>query len=125
MRGFGKKKLLVIDDDMAFCRLVAEYFKSHGYQVDQAGNVEDAIRAFQRVKPKVVLLDFNMPLINGDQFLPLLQQADPDIRAIVISGELEVDVEQKFRGLGYFAYFEKGTLSLEKLKAKIDEALDY
>lgn len=125
MIGAGKKKILIIDDDKEFCGLMTYYFKPLGYEVSQASNAEDAITAFHSLRPKVVLLDFNMPLLTGDKFLPLLQDADPTVKVIVVSGELEMDVEQNFRGMGYFAFFQKGSLSLEKLKEKVDEALSY
>lgn len=118
-------KLLVIDDDLMFSEMLSVYFRSVGFDVRTADNVEDAIREFRRLKPKVVLLDFNMPLVNGDKFLPLLQDINPVVKIIVVSGYTQEDVEDKFKGLGYFAFFEKGGISLENLKMKVDEALSY
>ncbi len=120
-----KKKLLIIDDDLAFSQMIVEYFKTHGYEVSVANNLEDAIVSFRRQRPPVVLLDFNMPIVNGDKFLPVLQGIEAGVKAIVISGCTEEDVEDRFRGLGYYAFFEKGALSLENLKVKVDEALAY
>jgi two-component system response regulator (stage 0 sporulation protein F) len=119
------KKLLVIDDEPNFTMMMVEFFKTHGYDVRSAATLDDAINAFKRMRPKVVLLDFNMPLVNGDKLLPLLQDLDPSVRVIVVSGYGEEEVEEKFRGLGYFAFFEKGTLSLERVRDKVDEALGY
>ena len=119
-----KRKILVIDDDMAFTQLIVEYFKTW-YDVLTANNLEDAIRIFRNHRPKVILLDFNMPVMNGDGFLPVVRGIDPTIRAIVVTGCIEEDVEQRFKGMGYYAYFEKGTLSLEALRGKVNEALNY
>lgn len=120
-----KKKVLVVDDEPAFTQLISEYFKSLGYEIYAAHNLEDAINLFRRYRPKVVLLDFKMPLVTGEKFLPILQDADPMVRVIVITGCLGEDVEEKFKGMGYFSYFEKGTLSLDKLRENIDEAMSY
>lgn len=120
-----EKKILVIDDEPNFSQMVVEYFKNSGYDVQFANNVEDAIRVFKKQRPKVVLLDFNMPIVNGDKFLPILQDLEPTVRVIVISGYIEEEVEEKFKGLGYFAFFEKGALSLETVRGKVDEALNY
>ncbi len=105
--------------------MLVNYFKSHDYDVNAAGNLEEAVVSCRRQRPKVVLLDFNMPVVTGEKFLPILQGIDPEIRVIVISGCLEQEVEEKFRGLGYFAFFEKGNLLLEKVKEKVDEAFLY
>jgi DNA-binding NtrC family response regulator len=121
----AKNNLLIVDDDENFSRMMVEFFKMKGYDVSFASNLEDAINAFRKLRPKVVLLDFNMPIVTGEKFLPILQTVDPMIRVIVISGCLEEEVEGKFKGLGYFAFFEKGSLSLEKLREKVDEAYSY
>ena len=121
----AEKKLLIIDDEVNFVELVTEYFRGAGYDIRAAMNLEDAISAFRQQRPKVVLLDFNMPMITGEKFLPVLQNLNPSVRIIVVSGCLEEDVERKFKGLGYYGFFEKGDLSLEKVKQKVDEALSH
>src|SRR3990167_4305295 len=120
----AEKKILVVDDEVGFSQMIVDYFKPKGYAVSAASNLEDAINIFRREKPKVVLLDFNMPIISGEKFLPILQSVEPTVRAIVVTGFLEEEVEEKFKGLGYFAFFKKGDLKLEELKAKVDEALN-
>ena len=121
----AKQRVLVVDDDEAFSKMLCDCLKLHGYEVSSAGSMEEAINLFKRHKPKVVLLDFNMPLVTGDVFLPVLQSVDAGVRVIVITGETQDEVEDKFKGLGYFAFFEKGNLSLDKLKQKVDEAFSY
>lgn len=118
-----EKKLLVIDDEPNFAGLVVEYFKGVGYDARMALNFEDAVTVFRNQRPNVVLLDFNMPMVTGDKFLPILQTMNPHVRVIVVTGCLQDEVEQKFKGLGYFGFFEKGDLSLEKVRSKVEEAL--
>ncbi len=119
------KKILIVDDDPGFLSLIVDYFKPKGYRVFTSNNLEDTIRLFQKEHPKVVLLDFNMPLVTGEKLLPVLQTIDPAVRVIVVTGLAQGEVEEKFKGSGYFAFFEKGNLSFEALKTKVDEALDY
>lgn len=118
-----EKKLLIIDDEPNFTELVVEYFRNLGYDVRQALNLEDAITVFRNQKPDVVLLDFNMPMVTGDKFLPILQTMNPRVRVIVVTGCLQEEVEEKFKGLGYYGFFEKGDLSLENVRLKVEEAL--
>ncbi|MBI4353545.1 MAG: response regulator [Candidatus Omnitrophica bacterium] len=119
----AKRRMLIVDDEPDFLRVLMDYFRPLGYVVDAADNLEDALELFQKHKPKVVLLDFKMPIIHGDEFLPVLQGVDPTVRVIVITGFARTEVEEKFKGLGYFAFFEKAGLSLEKVRQKVDEAL--
>ena len=118
------KKILIIDDEANFAGLIVEYFKSHGYDARQALSLEDAITVFRSQKPSVVLLDFNMPMVTGEKFLPILQTMNPHVRVIVVTGCLQEEVEEKFKGLGYYGFFEKGDLSLEKVRSKVEEALN-
>lgn len=120
-----KGTILIVDDDPVFSSMLKEYFKSHGYDVFMATNHENAINTFRRQQPKVVLLDFNMPVVTGEKFLSILQDINPMIRVIVVTGCIKEEVEEKFKGLGYFAFFEKGSLSLERVKDKVVEALAY
>ena len=119
----AEKKLLVIDDDVSFSELLFKYFSSAGFQVFLADNLEAAIKLFKRHIPRVILLDFQMPIATGDRFLPILQSIDPHVKVIVVSGHPFEEVESKFKGLGYYAFFEKGSLSLQKLRQKTEEAL--
>ena len=117
------KNLLVIDDEPGYAEMVTEYFRSSGYDARSALNLEDAILSFRQQKPRLVILDFNMPMVTGEKFLPILKGLDPALKVIIVTGSLEEEVKHKFKGLDYFAFFEKGSLSLEKLKQKVNEAL--
>ena len=119
-----KNKLLIIDDDLGFSLMVADYFKSQNYEVHTADTMDQAVKIYRRERPKVVLLDFKMPLVTGEKLLPVFQSINPEVRAIVVTGCVGEEVEEKFKGLGYFAYVEKAGMSLEDLKQKVEEALN-
>ena len=121
----NKHKILIVDDETGYSQLMVDYFKYHGYDVMAANNLEDALNIFKRERPQAVLLDFNMPVVTGEKLLPMLQSIDPKIRVIVISGVIEEEVEEQFKGMGYFAFFRKGDLSLEKVKDTLEQALSY
>ncbi len=120
----SRRKVLVIDDDEAFARMACDFLKLQGYEALAATDFDSAVELFRKHRPPVVVLDLNMPLVNGDRFLPLLQEVEPRVKAIVVSGCLAEEVESRFAGLGYFAFLEKGTLSLDTLKETIHEAYD-
>jgi DNA-binding NtrC family response regulator len=119
------KKLLVIDDESTFTSVISEYFEPFGFQILAAHSADQALKIFKKHRPKVALLDFRMPEITGEIFLRQLQAVDPKVRVIVVTGYTPGEVEDKFRGAGYFAFFEKLGLSLDNLKLKVEEALTY
>jgi len=119
-----KRKILVVDDDPAFVDLIRSYFVSHQYDVVCADGVDQAIKGMREGRMKVVILDYSMPKVNGDSLIAMLQQLNPTARFIVVTGLLSGDIEDKFKGLGYYAYFEKGRLPLKQLEEAVIKAFD-
>lgn len=59
------EKLLIVEDDQEIRDLIVLYLKKHGYQVIVAGDGLEALQLFERELPELVLLDINLPLIDG------------------------------------------------------------
>lgn len=57
-------KILIVDDEQGIVSMLHDYFEFHGYLVYTASNGREAIEAVN-VKPDIILLDINMPDING------------------------------------------------------------
>ncbi|MEL7035274.1 MAG: response regulator [Cyanobacteria bacterium J06592_8] len=60
-----KADILVVDDTPANLRLLSKMMSEQGYSVRQAINGKMALTAVQAVKPDLILLDINMPEMNG------------------------------------------------------------
>ena len=69
-----------------------------------------------------MLLDVNMPIANGDKFLPVLRSINASVQIILISGFSKEDIESRFKPADYFAFFKKGEFLLEDLKKTIEQA---
>lgn len=78
-------KMLVVDD-AAFVRM--QYRKSlseNGYEVIEATNGEEALEKYQECQPDGVLLDINMPVMDGLVTLHQILTRDPEARVAMIS----------------------------------------
>jgi CheY-like chemotaxis protein len=60
--------ILVVDDDPAIRRFVAEALRDEGYQVAEAGDGRAALSAVDHDRPGLILLDMTMPVMDGWQF---------------------------------------------------------
>jgi CheY-like chemotaxis protein len=60
--------VLVVEDDPALRRLTASLLAAYGYHVIVAGHGKDAIHRLREQCPDLILLDLNMPVMNGWQF---------------------------------------------------------
>ncbi|MDQ7052440.1 MAG: response regulator [candidate division KSB1 bacterium] len=67
-----KKKILIVDDDLNQHKINQFYFKKHGFDVVSAFTGEDGLEKILTERPALVLLDFMMPGMNGEQFLHIL-----------------------------------------------------
>lgn len=61
-------RVLVVDDDPDSRMLMADLLSSEGYQVATASNGHDALNQLCTVKPSVILLDLEMPVMDGRSF---------------------------------------------------------
>jgi CheY-like chemotaxis protein len=81
--------ILVVDDDPSIVHLLKENLEQEGYQVVEGYDGQAALQLAQSAKPNLIILDVNMPLINGLKALEYLRGL-PETRNIPIlflSGE--------------------------------------
>jgi two-component system cell cycle response regulator DivK len=89
----GRKRVLVIDDDLPIRGMLAAALTQKGYQVLLAGNGAEGQRALTIHKPDIILLDLAMPDVNGWDFLQRLRETGHlgKVPIIVVSAHLRVD----------------------------------
>jgi CheY-like chemotaxis protein len=89
-RGDGEL-ILVVDDEQSIREMVSLGLTSHGYRVITAANGAEAIALLERQArdARLVLLDTDMPVLNGQATIPLLRAQLPAAPIILMSGELE------------------------------------
>ena len=78
------KKILVIDDDPTSVRLVQGCLGSHGYQVSVAADGEEGLAILSREKADLIILDIQMPKMNGYAFILELKKLGEEYRNIPI-----------------------------------------
>jgi len=77
------ERILIVDDNATNLKLVAYLMKANGYTVDTALDAESAIEAIRNNHPDVILMDIQLPGIDGLELTRRLK-ADPATRDIVI-----------------------------------------
>jgi DNA-binding response OmpR family regulator len=80
------KRLLIIDDDLAFARFVARVATSVGCDVEITTRGEDFMAAVLRAPPDVIVLDISMPKIDGIELIGWLSEQQVKARIIVMTG---------------------------------------
>ncbi|MDL2212875.1 response regulator transcription factor [Bacteroides sp. OttesenSCG-928-N06] len=69
-------KILFADDDLKYSMILKRFLEKEGYDVTYTGNGLKAIEQFPLVKPDLVLLDINMPGLNGFEVAQKIREID-------------------------------------------------
>jgi DNA-binding response OmpR family regulator len=114
--------VLLVDDDAAIRRAVAEGLELEGFRVVGASGGRAALDALARTDPAVVLLDLTMPDLDGLEVLRRMRAGGQDVPVCVLSARNEVD--DRVRGLeaGADDYVVK-PFALEEVAARLHALL--
>ena len=102
----GTRRLLIVDDEPLILEVLSEHF-SPEYVVDTALNGADALGAILRARPDVVMLDINMPRMNGVEVLKDIKQIDDSIAVIMVTANEQVSMAAEALRNGAFGYVPK------------------
>lgn len=91
-------KILFADDDLKYSMLLKRFLEKEGYEVTYAGNGTIALQQFPLVKPDLVLLDINMPGLNGFEVAQRIRETDKHVLIFFLSDRSDkADRLQGFR----------------------------
>ncbi len=96
-----RKKVLVIDDEPTFVKLVNQTLTHKGYEVLTAGDGQEALRLVFANKPDLVLLDVVMPKMDGWQTCSRIREVT-DVPIVMLTGKQKSEADI-VRGLDYGA----------------------
>jgi DNA-binding NtrC family response regulator len=102
----GRRRLLIVDDEPLILEVLSEHFKAE-YDVETALNGADALGAIVRTRPDVVMLDINMPRMNGVEVLKDIKQIDDSIAVIMVTANEQVSLAAEALKSGAFGYVPK------------------
>lgn len=98
----ARPRILVVDDDEA-CRWVLEAVFSEDYEVDLAANGQEALDRCAEREPDLIVLDLDMPLVDGREFIERRAAAGSPLTPILVvsalSGVRTMALELTVRGI--------------------------
>ncbi|MEA1933677.1 MAG: response regulator [Thermodesulfobacteriota bacterium] len=110
------KKILIIDDEDSIHLLYSEEFEEEGYEVYGALSGEDALDKLNDISPDLVILDINMPGMDGIEVLRKIKEINPDLPVILSSAYQEF--KQDLASWASDDYIVKSA-NLDELKAAV------
>ena len=82
----GQMSILIVDDEAAMTLALESFFGSKGYKVSRAFYGDQAIAQIDKERPAVVILDLQMPGVDGITVLEKIRSSYPEVKTLVITG---------------------------------------
>jgi len=119
-----EKKILIVDDEKDWIRMLAIRLEHEGYQIEAAFDAAQAMAQAVQLKPDLILLDIMMPAGGGLGALKNIRANFKtfSIPIIVLTAKGDKETEEAAEKLGVSGYFVK-TVDTHKLLEKIKEIL--
>lgn len=114
--------VLVVDDEPLICRLFSEFLSRQGYKVRTARNGEEALALVEQELPQVVVLDCDMPGMNGVEVLSRLRTRKYAGAALIVTGRPDTTMLERARALGVVDVMSK-PVELAKLDLAVHAGL--
>ncbi len=119
----GRKRVLIVDDDPAYAKVVRGWI-GDAYQTNIVLNGTQAITFLVKNKVDLILLDYEMPIVDGPKVLEMIRSEDgiKDIPVVFLTGIGTKESVERVMSLGPAGYILK-TTTRENLLAKIKSVL--
>ncbi len=121
----GKKKILIVDDEINCLRMFHIILEQEGYKIAEATNGIEAIEKTQKENFDLILLDLKMPDMDGYEVCRALKvgKKTSSVPIIILTGSTKVTEMDKSFSSGANAYMDKST-SPVKVIAKVKEMIE-
>jgi len=121
----NKAKILIVDDEPDYVSTIQHHLEWSNYRTVVATNGKEGLEKAASDKPDLILLDTNMPVMNGHETLEQMSK-DPQLKnipVIMVTAACEVDDIATASSFGIVDYIAK-PFDFAELKEKIANALE-
>jgi DNA-binding NtrC family response regulator len=117
------RRILIVDPDNEATNKLLSLFINQGYDVEISEGLSKAAERFNDVKFDCVIIDVDLPEIEGFKAAPILKAIDPQVQIIMTSVGNTMDLEKKVRQQDIFYYHIK-SFDLEELQEAVRDVFE-
>ncbi|BFP41565.1 sigma-54 dependent transcriptional regulator [Flavobacteriaceae bacterium GF1] len=100
-------KILIIEDDTAFCQMLHAFLTKHGFDISSTSTISEAEKELRLTFFDVILSDVRLPEGNGISLLSKIKKQFPGTQVILMTGYAEVKTAVEAMKKGAFDYISK------------------
>jgi two-component system, cell cycle sensor histidine kinase and response regulator CckA len=117
--GMLRGLVLVVDEEELVRETAQTVLQQHGLSVVSAGSGQEGLELFRRIADRLalVVLDLNLPSLNGDAMIAALREIRPGIPILISSGYSESEARQRLTASDGLEFLQKPYGSLELARA--------
>jgi DNA-binding NtrC family response regulator len=115
-------QLLVIEDELVLAKNIGRFFERQGHSVSLAHDGQTGLQLAEQLAPDVVIVDFQLPGLNGLEVIRDLRRSDEQVRIVMITGHGSINLAVEAMKAGSMDLLTK-PLSLTALDQVIQRAL--
>lgn len=118
-------KIAIIEDDSVISQMYRMKFEADNFDVQVASNGKDGVALVEQFSPDIVLLDLQMPVMNGLEALRVIRGSDwgKNIPVLILTNLGEEEAPKEIKALGIHSYIVKADLTPRQVAERVKEAL--
>jgi two-component system chemotaxis response regulator CheY len=121
----GNERILVVEDEDHLSALLADLLELRGYQSIQiAGNGHEGLEKYKESRPGIVLMDLEMPVMNGYDSSREIKRYDPNANIVLITANPHSLFAQKALQEGYATQIIPKPFHFDELFEAIERSVD-
>lgn len=109
------KKIFIIDDSKPTVNLLKKNLKNDHYDVEAFYDAESAIEKMKKDSPDLIIMDFEMPKMDGAEAFKIIKSIYPDMKVVIMTAYADIEKTHYFLDEGVVDFIAK-PFSLNKIK---------
>lgn len=119
------QKIAIIEDDSVIAEMYRMKFEAEGFEVEVARNGELGVELVKQMQPHLILLDLQMPEMNGEEALKAIRKEEwgKAIPVLILTNLGEEEAPDSLKTLGVRHYIVKADLTPSQVVKRVKEVL--
>jgi DNA-binding response OmpR family regulator len=119
-------KIAIIEDDSVISQMYRMKFEAAGFDVQMADNGKRGVELVEAFSPDIILLDLQMPEMNGTEALEIIRKNDwgKSVPVIILTNLGEEESPKELKALNIHSYIVKANLTPNQVLEQVKKALN-